>query len=98
MDALERLGLFQYHGAKTRFHQNDGWQYAPIHMIFDIKHDPHRKARFVVGGYITASFELTPYSSTIKDISVRLMMLVAAKYGLGMIWGYWKCFLYGALC
>ena len=87
MDALERLGVFQYHDARTKFHWQDGWQYAPMHMIFDIKHDLRRKARFVVGGHVIDSSEHTTYSSTIKDISVRLMMLVAAKYGLGMISG-----------
>jgi len=33
MDALERLGVFQYHDARTKFHRHDGWQYAPMHMI-----------------------------------------------------------------
>eukprot|EP00957_Ditylum_brightwellii_P009590 723517-Ditylum_brightwellii.AAC.1 len=55
IDLLEWFGVFQYHDARTNFHWNDGWQYAPMHMI--------------------------------SNISVRLMMLVAAKYGLGMISG-----------
>eukprot|EP00957_Ditylum_brightwellii_P114233 8709096-Ditylum_brightwellii.AAC.1 len=87
MDALERLGVFQYHDARMKFHWNDGWQYAPMHMIFDIKHDLWRKARFVVGGHGIDYFDHTTYSSIIKDISVRLMMLVATKYWLGMISG-----------
>eukprot|EP00957_Ditylum_brightwellii_P177809 13544274-Ditylum_brightwellii.AAC.1 len=58
-----------------------------MHMIFDIKHDLRRKARFVVGGHVIDSSEHTTYSSMIKDISVRLMMLVAAKCGLGMVSG-----------
>eukprot|EP00957_Ditylum_brightwellii_P121308 9251360-Ditylum_brightwellii.AAC.1 len=33
MDALNRLGIFQYHDAKTRFHWKEGWQHAPMHMI-----------------------------------------------------------------
>eukprot|EP00957_Ditylum_brightwellii_P182646 13911948-Ditylum_brightwellii.AAC.1 len=85
MDALERLWVFQYHDERTKFHWNDGWQYAPMHMIFAIKHDLCRKVRFVAGGHVIDSSEHTSYSSTIKDILVRLMMLVAAKYGLGML-------------
>eukprot|EP00957_Ditylum_brightwellii_P112823 8602007-Ditylum_brightwellii.AAC.1 len=85
MGALERLGVFQYHDAKTKFHQNDGWQYAPMHMVFDIKYDLCMKARFIVEGHVIDSPEHTSYSSMIKDISVRLMMLVATKYRLGMI-------------
>eukprot|EP00957_Ditylum_brightwellii_P014194 1068347-Ditylum_brightwellii.AAC.1 len=50
-------------------------------------HDLCRKARFVDGGHVIDSSEHTAYSSTIKDILVRLMILVAAKYGLGMIYG-----------
>eukprot|EP00957_Ditylum_brightwellii_P055153 4180021-Ditylum_brightwellii.AAC.1 len=63
MDALERLGVFQYHDARTMFYWHDGWQYAPMHMIFDIKHDLCRNARFIVGGHVIDSSEQTAYSS-----------------------------------
>eukprot|EP00957_Ditylum_brightwellii_P133555 10182943-Ditylum_brightwellii.AAC.1 len=87
VDACERLGVFQYHDARTKFHKIDGWQYAPMHMSFDIKHDLHRQTRFVVRGYAIDLSKHTTYSSMIKNISVRLVMLVAAKYWLGMISG-----------
>eukprot|EP00957_Ditylum_brightwellii_P147859 11259269-Ditylum_brightwellii.AAC.1 len=63
MDALEMLGVIQYHDARIK------------------------KVRFVVGGHIIDSSKHTTYSSMIKDISVRLMMLAAAKCGLGMLSG-----------
>ena len=87
MDALDRLGVFQYHDPGVKFARSDGWQYAPMRMIFDIKHDLRRKARFVVGGHVIDSSEHMTYSSTIKDISVKLMMLIAVKFGLGMMSG-----------
>eukprot|EP00957_Ditylum_brightwellii_P210501 15365052-Ditylum_brightwellii.AAC.3 len=68
MDALERFGVFQYTYAKTKFHWNDGWQYAPMPIIFDTKHDLHREARFVIVGHGIDFSEHTAYSSTIKDI------------------------------
>ena len=87
MDALDQLGVFQYHDPGVKFARSEGWQYAPMRMIFDIKHDLRRKARFVVGGHVIDSSEHMTYSSTIKDISVKLMMLIAVKFGLGMMSG-----------
>ena len=42
----------------------------------------------MVGGHVVDSTEHTTYSSTIKDISVRLIILIAAKNGLGIMSGY----------
>eukprot|EP00957_Ditylum_brightwellii_P090553 6895904-Ditylum_brightwellii.AAC.1 len=67
--------------------RKDGWQYAPMHMIFDIKHDLQRKAQFVVDGHIINSSDHNTYSSTVKDILVRLMILIALKNNLGMMSG-----------
>jgi hypothetical protein len=37
IDGLERLRVFNYHDpATTRFHCLEGWQFAPMHMIFDV--------------------------------------------------------------
>eukprot|EP00957_Ditylum_brightwellii_P040384 3056389-Ditylum_brightwellii.AAC.1 len=51
MDALDWLDVFQYHDLGVKFARSDGWQYVPMRMIFNIKHDLRRKARFVVGGH-----------------------------------------------
>ena len=32
--ALEKLSVFQLYPTKTKFDNKDGWQYAPMHMIF----------------------------------------------------------------
>jgi hypothetical protein len=79
MDGLERLCVFDYHPPNTRFSRKDGWQFAPMHMIFDIKADGRYKARLCVGGNVLDVSAHTTYSSTIQDISVRLLMVIAAQ-------------------
>lgn len=55
-----------------------GSKWIPFHMIFDVKMDLTRKARFVAGGHWTdASTQLT-YSSVVTRESVRLAFLIAA--------------------
>eukprot|EP00957_Ditylum_brightwellii_P013296 1003194-Ditylum_brightwellii.AAC.2 len=83
MGILERLDVFQYFEPGKKSYKNDGWQYALMHMIFDVKHNLSRKARFVVGGHVINLSGHMTYSSTIKDISVRLLMLIVIKNGLG---------------
>ena len=85
MDGLERLCVFDYHPPNTRFNRKDGWQFAPMHMIFDIKADGRYKARLCVGGNVLDCSAHTTYSSTIQDVSVRLLMVIAAQNGLHMM-------------
>ena len=55
-------------------------------MIFDIKqHNLRHKARLVVGGHAVDSSEYITYSSTIKEISVRLMLMIEVENGLGLM-------------
>jgi hypothetical protein len=85
MDGLQRLCVFEYHPPDKRFHRKDGWQFAPMHMIFDIKADGRFKARLCVGGNVLDVSTHTTYSSTIQDLSVRLLMVIAAQNGLHMM-------------
>ena len=73
------MNVFKYHNPNTVFSKDDGWQFAPMRMIFDIKHDLRHKARFVVGGHVVDSSNHTTYSSTVQDLSVKLMLLLAVK-------------------
>ena len=41
----------------------------------------------MAGGHVVDFMEHTTYSSTIKDVSVRLMVLIAVKNGLGLMDG-----------
>ncbi len=68
MAGLERLKCFQFYGPNQKFSKNEGWQYAPIHMIFDVKQQDLRyKARLVVGGHVVDSSDHITYSSFIKE-------------------------------
>eukprot|EP00957_Ditylum_brightwellii_P163261 12431085-Ditylum_brightwellii.AAC.1 len=87
MNVLERLRVFEYFDPGTSFLKEDEWQYAPMQMIFDVKYDLRRKARFLVGGHIIDSSGHTTYSSTIKDLSVQLMLLIAVMNDLGFMAG-----------
>ncbi len=88
MQALERLNCFEFVSPTTDFQKSDGWQYAPMHMIFDIKQEDLRyKARLVMGGHVVDSSAHTTYSSTISDISVRLLFLIATQNNLELMVG-----------
>ena len=67
MTALERLSLLQLSPPKIKFDKKDGWKYASMHIIFDVKQqDLRHKARIVVGGLVVDSKENTTYLSTIQ--------------------------------
>ena len=88
MGALERLHCFKFMPPNHKLSRKDGWQYAPLHMIFEIKQqDLRHKARFVVGGHVVDASQHITYSSTIQSLSVRLLMLVAVQNGLDLMAG-----------
>jgi hypothetical protein len=88
MTALDRLNVFEYKSPTFVCSKSEGWQFAPMHMIFDIKQqDLRHKARLVCGGHVIDSSGHVTYSSTIKDISVRLLMIIATQNNLDMMVG-----------
>jgi hypothetical protein len=65
---------FDYHNpTTTHFKRSEGWHFARMHMVFDIKADGRFKARLCVGGNVVDCDNYTTFSSTIKDISIRLL-------------------------
>jgi hypothetical protein len=59
----------------------------PCHMIFDVKMDFTRKARFVAGGHMTDPPSTITYSSVVARDSVRLAFLLAALNDLEILGG-----------
>ncbi len=55
-----------------------GSQWIPCHMVFDIKVDFTRKARFVAGGHKTETPKSITYSSVVSRDSIRIVFLLAA--------------------
>ncbi len=62
-----------------------GSQWIPFHMIFDVKCDFTRKARFVAGGNWTDAPSQLTYSSVVTRDSVRIAFLVAALNDLEIL-------------
>ena len=62
-----------------------GFQEIRCHMIFDVKMDLTRKARFVAGGHLTEPPSSITYSSVVSRDSVRLAFLLAALNGLNIM-------------
>jgi hypothetical protein len=55
-----------------------GLQEIGCHIIFDVKMDFSRKARFVAGGHTTMAPSSTTYSSVVSRDSIRLAFNIAA--------------------
>ena len=61
-----------------------GFKEITCHMIFDVKFDLTRKARYVGGGHLTKVSPSMSYSSVVSRDSVRIMFLVAALNDLNI--------------
>eukprot|EP00970_Alexandrium_tamarense_P000827 scaffold95_cov108-Alexandrium_tamarense.AAC.12 len=59
-----------------------GFQEIRCHIVFDVKMDFTRKARFVAGGHTTEAPAAMTYSSVVSRESVRLAYLIAALHDL----------------
>jgi hypothetical protein len=59
--------------------------WIPCHMIFDIKMDFTRKARFVAGGHVTDPPSLITYASVVSRNSVRIALLIASLNSLDIL-------------
>jgi Reverse transcriptase (RNA-dependent DNA polymerase) len=62
-----------------------GHQRIPCHLIFDIKMDFTRKARFVAGGHKTEPPASITYASVVSRESVRIAFMIAALNDLDII-------------
>ena len=62
-----------------------GFTEIKCHMIFDVKMDFTRKARFVAGGHMTDAPSSITYSSVVSRDSVRLAFLIAELNGLNVM-------------
>eukprot|EP00957_Ditylum_brightwellii_P019751 1491207-Ditylum_brightwellii.AAC.1 len=79
--------MFKYHNSSTEFKKEEGWQFAPMHIIFIIKYDLWYKACFVVGRYVIDLYMHKTYSSTVQDMSIWFMLLLAVTNKLGIMTG-----------
>jgi Reverse transcriptase (RNA-dependent DNA polymerase) len=59
-----------------------GFQEIPCHMIFDVKVDFTRKARYVGGGHVTKPPTTQTYASVVSRESIRIAFLYASLNNL----------------
>ena len=64
-----------------------GFQEITCHVIFDVKMDFTRKARFVAGGHLTEAPGSITYSSVVSRDSIRLAFLIAGLNDLDVLAG-----------
>jgi hypothetical protein len=64
-----------------------GYQEIKCHVIFDVKMDFTRKARFVAGGHMTETPGSLTYSSVVSRDSIRIAFLIAGLNGLDVLAG-----------
>ena len=62
-----------------------GYKHIDCHMIFEIKMDLTRKARFVAGGHQTDPPKESTYSSVVSRDSVRIAFVIAALNDLDVL-------------
>jgi len=62
-----------------------GSTWIPCHMVFDVKMDLSRKARFVAGGHWTDPPSQITYSTVVFRDSVRIAFLIAAMNELNIL-------------
>ncbi len=62
-----------------------GFQEIKCHIVFDVKMDFTRKARFVAGGHTTKPPNSLTYSSGVSRESVKIAFLIAALNGLDLM-------------
>ena len=68
------------HGARVPI----GFKKITCHLIYDVKFDLTRKARYVGGGHLTSVPACMTYSSVVSRDSVRIMFLIAALNDLNV--------------
>ena len=60
-------------------------QKITCHMVFDVKMDFTRKARFMAGGHLTDDPTTITYSSVVSRDSVRITLAIAEQNGLDVL-------------
>ena len=87
--ALELLQLNQYNNfevvGRGRQSLPRGFQLIHCHMVFDVKEDGRRKARFVAGGHMTQPSKDSVYSSVASLRSIRMIAFLAELNGLELM-------------
>lgn len=85
IDSLKRLKCFKF--LAPEFKPDETYQYCDLIMIFEVKADGRKKARYCAGGHKVALRGMSSKSTVVKQISVRLMDIIAHRDNLDIICG-----------
>jgi len=85
--ALQEMGTFRPLLKKECAEIVKTHQYAPLRFIYDMKEDLRRKCRVVIGGHVIDSGDRDTYSSNMKSVSARLLMLIAGATDMEVLTG-----------
>jgi hypothetical protein len=75
MNVLKKMGCFKIPPSKWN-PKTEGFQYASLWIVFDVKSCLKQKAHLVCGGHIIQC-NLNMYASTIKMLSICLLHVIA---------------------
>jgi hypothetical protein len=81
MDARLERGVFKEVSDKKAILKS-AYQFAPLRCIFDVEQDLRRNARLVIGGHVVDASDHESYSSNMKTISMRLLLIIGARNNL----------------
>ena len=87
LEVLISMEVFKKFPSSLRKARAKGFQFAPLMKIFDVKVDLRRKARLVIGGHVVNSNRHKVYASTMKSVSARILMTIAAAKDLEVMTG-----------
>ena len=80
--------VFEFQGITIeKLSRNEGWQCAPLHWVFAVKHNHRHKARLVIGRHVTDAEDYDRYASTVHLEHVRLQIFLLALHKAEMIGG-----------
>ena len=85
MKALFDMDTFKCVSGDTLFKKEDGWQFAPLRMIMEIKRDLRRKSRLVIGSHVTDTTGYDCYAATIRTENVRLIVYMVVRIPLSVL-------------
>jgi hypothetical protein len=83
IEALKALKCFEFRDQRP----GNDYQKTTLVMIFEVKYDLRHKARLVAGGHLIDILDNSGYSSCVKNISVRLLHLIADQHKLTQLCG-----------
>jgi hypothetical protein len=85
--SIQQYGTFKVVPKKREAEILKSHQYAPLRCILCVKEDMTRKSRLIIGGHVVDSGDLDTYSSNMRGISARILMLIASANQMDVLVG-----------